>query len=167
MSQFDGLAQSDIAGELGCMCTEVHPRAGSICKGCRAREVGRNCWEMQISPCCDRPRDACKTCLVYANAMRGLSSRELVCIVLEGGTIIDGEVSVRHNQRVSDVFNDPETEYVAVTNARVNYSTASGRPADERGIVLVSKRAAVLITPLGEAGAQAEGDRPSCAQSGA
>ena len=167
MSQFDGLAQSDIAGELGCMCTEVHPRAGNICKGCRAREVGRNCWEMQISPCCDRPRDACKTCLVYANAMRGLSSRELVCIVLEGGTIIDGEVSVRHNQRVSDVFNDPATEYVAVTNARVNYATASGRPADERDFVLVSKRAAVLITPLGEVAPDAEDDRPGCAQSGA
>lgn len=151
MKPFDGLAQPDIAGELGCMCAEVHPRAGNICKGCRAKEVGRNCWEMTVSPCCDRPRDACKTCLVYANAMKGLSSRERVCIMLDGGTILDGEVTVRQNQRVSDLFNDPSLDYVAVTGVRVSYPASAGRPDDLREAVLVSKRAAVLITPLGSA----------------
>lgn len=151
MKPFDGLAQPDIAGEPGCMCAQVHPRAGNACSGCRAKEVGRNCWEMTVSPCCDRPRDACKTCLVYANAMRGLCSRECVCIMLDDGTILDGEVTVRHNQRVSDLLNDPSLDYVAVTGVRVSYPASAGRSDDRRDFVLVSKRAAVLITPLGSA----------------
>ena len=153
MSQFDGLAQPDVAGGLGCKCAEVHPRAGNICRGCRAREVGRNCWEMQVSPCCDRPRDACRTCLVYANAMRELSVRQRVCVMLEGGAVLDGEVTVRHNERISDLFNDTSLDYVAMTVVRVSYPASSGRSDDLRDFVLVAKRAAVLVTPLGEVSA--------------
>ncbi|MBP8954158.1 MAG: hypothetical protein KBI47_17310 [Armatimonadetes bacterium] len=136
--------------EYTCVCAGVHPRAGGICRGCRASEIGRNCWEMSISPCCDLPRDSCETCPIFAAGMRELARVEHVRVVMEGGSVIEGEICKRHGRRVSDVINDTARTHMAITHAVISHPQEPGRPNEEHEVVLVAKRSALLIYPVPE-----------------
>lgn len=131
-----------------CVCKCIHPKAGGLCTGCRASQQGRNCWEMNISPCCDLPRTSCDTCPVYAAAMRELALTQHVRILVEGGTVIEGEVFARRGHRVSDMLNDPERSHIAVANAVVRHGEETGLGTQSHPVVLVAKTSARLIYPL-------------------
>ena len=148
MAAADLLEQRVNTLAYNCVCTSVHPRAGGICRGCRATEMGRNCWEMAVSPCCDLSRDSCDTCPVFAAAMRELSLAENARIVLEGGAIVEGEVYLRRDQRLSDAINDPTKDYIAVADATIYPPATVGGSPEKRDVVLVSKRAAYMVYPL-------------------
>ncbi len=136
--------------EFNCICTEVHPRGGPVCRGCRALEMGRNCWEMATSPCCDLPRSACESCPIYAAAMRQLALTEKVRLRLEGGVWIEGEMYKQRGQRLSDALNDPAKTHFAITDAVVTPAPNSGREAEQHPVILVAKAATQLIYPIGE-----------------
>ena len=133
MAAADLLEQRVNTLAYNCVCTSVHPRAGGICRGCRATEMGRNCWEMAVSPCCDLSRDSCDTCPGFAAAMRELSLAENARIVLEGGAIVEGEVYLRRDQRLSDAINDPTKDYIAVADATIYPPRDSWRITGEAG----------------------------------
>lgn len=131
-----------------CVCAQVHPRAGSLCNGCRALEMGRNCWEMVISPCCDLSRDSCDTCSLLATALRTLSLTCRVRMICEGGMVIEGEVHHRPDQRMSDALNDPHRSYLAVSQAHVQYPPGAGLQEEDHEWVLVHKAATRVIVPV-------------------
>ncbi|NSW54379.1 MAG: hypothetical protein HPY44_00080 [Armatimonadetes bacterium] len=133
-----------------CVCTGVHPRAGGICRGCRASDMGRNCWEMSISPCCDLPRNSCETCPIYGAGMRELARVERVRVVMEGGSVIEGEICTRHGTRVSDMINDTARTHMAITHAVISHPQEPGKACEEHEVVLVAKRSALLIYPVSE-----------------
>lgn len=135
-----------------CVCAKVRDLPGNICAGCRAREEGRNCWEVNVSPCCDLPRDSCETCHVFAAAMRHLSLTERIRVTLEGGVVIEGDVHRRKEQRISDTFNDPAKSHIPVTNAVIKHPPGSGMAPERRDVILVAKRACFLIYPVKEQG---------------
>lgn len=132
------------------ICRNVNPRAGPSCEGCRAVEGGRNCWEMAISPCCDRDRSSCCTCPVYGVAMKALSQGRRARIVMQDGTIVEGLVAVRRGQRLSDVFNDETRPFVPITEAIVRPPSGPGQAPTRRCVVFVSTRATALIYPEDE-----------------
>ncbi len=152
MASTDLQTPPGISLSYSCVCTAIHPRGGTICRGCRASDMGRNCWEMSVSPCCDLSRDACDTCPVYAAAMRELCLTQTVHCVLQGGVTVEGEVHIRRDLRLSDVLNDKSRLYLAITNAAVHYPGAEGAPATHHAVVLVTKQATMLVYPIGPEG---------------
>jgi hypothetical protein len=133
------------------VCRNVNPRAGPSCQGCRATEEGSNCWDMAISPCCDRDRSGCGTCPVHAMAMKALSQGRRARIVMQDGTTVEGLVAVRRGQRLSDLFNDETRPFVPMTEAIVSPPAGPAAQAPtSRCVVFVATRAAALIFPEDE-----------------
>ena len=146
-------AIADLSGPLDpvqreCICMTVHPKAGNLCRGCRASGTGSNCWEMTISPCCDLVRNACEGCPIFAGAMRAMADSEWVTIMLEGGGMVEGEVHIQRHRRLSDAFNDGTKPYIVVTNATITHPDPYRRPPERRDVVFLLKSAARIVYPL-------------------
>jgi hypothetical protein len=131
-----------------CMCTTVHPKAGALCRSCRAFTTGSNCWEMTMSPCCDLNRTTCEGCPIFAGAMRAVAESEWVAIALEGGGRVEGEVHMQRHRRLSDAFNDGTKPYIVVTNATITYPDPDRHPPERREVLFLLKSAARIIHPL-------------------
>jgi hypothetical protein len=138
---------AQIAGAT-CLCRTMHPRAGSCCNGCRASEVGRNCWETTVSPCCQLSRDSCDTCPVFAAGMRAGCRLQPVRIILSCGTTLEGSVSLPQGQRLSDALNAPERAYVPVTNVTLAPARPPEAPVTRHEVVFVSRQSVSLIHPI-------------------
>jgi len=142
-------AAKGTATDYMCVCKEVHPKSGAICEGCRASEMGRNCWEMDVSPCCNLPRNSCETCPVYAAAMRKLSMTERVRVTLESGVMIEGYVSKRRGHRMSDALRNPKRTHVAISDAVIKQPGDATAPR-MRPVVLIAKQACIMVYPVDE-----------------
>lgn len=129
-------------------CPQVHSRAGRLCQGCRAAEAGANCWQVNISPCCDLPRESCEQCPVFAAATRAMSLAEVVRIHMEGDVIVEGEVHIQQPRRLSDTLNDASHPFIVVTDATVTFPPQAQRPPGHFEMLMVLKSAARLICPL-------------------
>jgi hypothetical protein len=129
------------------VCARVHPRAGALCGGCRAYEIGRNCWEMPVTPCCDQPRGACAACAVHVDAMREAAQTDRVRITLEGGMVVEGEITLPPGQRTSDVLNDASRAFITIANAALHPPGSPAAPPERRDVLLIAKRAAVMVIP--------------------
>jgi hypothetical protein len=132
----------------GCICRTLHPRAGDYCNGCRAAEIGQNCWESPASPCCQQDRDACDTCPVFAACMRAQSHTQSVRIILEAGAVVEGDIHLLRGQRLSGALNSIERTYIPITNATVYHPASAGASPDTCEVVLVSKRSVSIVYPV-------------------
>jgi len=131
-----------------CTCRKVHPRAGSLCEGCRAAQAGGNCWEVAVSPCCDLPRTTCDSCPTYVAALRSTTRAESVRVILEGGISVEGEIHLQPNRRMSDTFNDSDKPYIVITHAVIRYPDSENRPVETHEMILLLKDAARMVYPL-------------------
>ena len=131
-----------------CLCRGIHPRAGSSCSGCGAADMGRNCWETAVSPCCQMSRDSCETCPVFGAAKRARCRVQPVRVILNNGTMIDGNVSLPEGHRLSDTLNASDRAYIPVTSVTVTAASPAGAPATRHEVVFVSQQAVSLIQPM-------------------
>lgn len=98
------------------------------CSGCVAAEEGRRCWEVSVSPCCKRPREYCATCEVYVAYVRSCGRPQTVEIHQFDGVMMVGDIYVPAGSRLSAVLNDPERDFITLTNVSIDrqYSATGG-----------------------------------------
>ncbi len=128
------------------------------CAGCMAADQGRRCWEVSASPCCKRPRDYCAGCDVYVAYIRSCGRPQTVEVHTFDGMIMVGDIYVPAGSRLSAVINDPERDFVTITNVSIDrqYSaTGSFRP-----VMMVNRRSISTVEPRNAT--VAEEDAQSC-----
>ncbi len=128
------------------------------CAGCVAAEQDRRCWEVSVSPCCKRPRDYCGGCDVYIAYLRSCGRPQTVEVHTFDGMIMVGDIHVPAGSRLSAVINDPERDFVTITNVSIDrqYSaTGSFRP-----VMMVNRRSISTVEPRDTT--VAEDDAQSC-----
>ncbi len=115
------------------------------CAGCMAREQGRRCWEVSVSPCCKRPRDYCRGCEVYVAYLRSCGASQTVEIHTFDGTTMVGDIYVPAGSRLSTVLNDPDRDFITVTNVSIDrqYSATGGFSR----VMMVSRRNITTVEP--------------------
>ena len=120
----------------------------SFCMRCGTRNR-LNCWELTVSPCCERSRDTCERCPVFISLLRTTASPSHVLIGTSDGRVLEGTVFLRQGERLSDMLNDPARGFLAVRNPRWR----EGKPEAAEGtpVLCVSLRTIAWVTPLDEA----------------
>jgi len=58
---------------------------------CLASGEGKNCWDVTISLCCQRPRTDCQHCDVYINYLKNSGSAQTVVVEMSDGGILVGK----------------------------------------------------------------------------
>jgi hypothetical protein len=116
--------------------------------GCAALGEGLNCWEVDRSPCCHRPRNLCRQCRIFIRAQRSGGAPAHVLLAMADGGLLEGEVHVPPGQRVSSLLNDPQRRFLALRSPRwQGASPGGGRGAT---VQLVNLAYVVWLVPLAE-----------------
>jgi hypothetical protein len=119
----------------------------SLCMRCGTRNR-LNCWEVPISPCCQRSRDTCERCPVFISYLRTTASPSRVVIATEDGGVLEGTVFLTRGERLSDMLNDPGRSFLPVRYPRWR----QGKPAAADGapVLCLSLRSISWVSPLEE-----------------
>jgi len=132
----------------GCICKELI-EDNSRCEGCGWAQQGINCWEVEVSPCCDLPRSACSQCPVYISYLRLYGTSMRVVMGTDDGAVLEGTVHVPHRQRLSDLMNDDSRRFLAVREPRWRQGVPAGLP--EGKVVIVGISHVAWAVPIEEA----------------
>ncbi len=120
-----------------------------VCAGCLAKESHSYCWQVNTSPCCKRDRSVCRHCDVYISYQSQCGKTQTVELQLADGSVLVGEVHVPSDSRLSQVLNDANRAFLAITNVTEDASY----PSDARPVrvLLINKQAIAILKPIGEA----------------
>ncbi len=116
-----------------------------VCRDCLAYEKGLNCWELAMTPCCDRPREECTRCEVYVSYFKANTRPVEVRIRLADGTEIRGKVYAPRTKRLSDWLGEAEQEFVTVADASVKWHWGE---EEHLPVIFVAKREIAVLVPL-------------------
>ena len=75
----------------------------SLCMRCGTRNR-LNCWELTVSPCCERSRTTCERCPVFISHLRTTASPLRVMIGTSEGGVLEGTVFLTQGERMSDML---------------------------------------------------------------
>ncbi len=128
-------------------CSRVQ-RDEALCAGCVAAAQGLNCWEVEASPCCQRPRSACADCIVYVGYLRATSTVARVVFGTTHGHVAEGNVYIAAGRRLSDSLNDPQRRFLIVRDVKWITDPPPGMP--ESGVLFVAVHAVSWVAPLAE-----------------
>lgn len=126
-------------------CAEYGRVPQEVCEGCIAFERGQNCWERDLTPCCDRDREECAQCPVYVDYHRHSTQPAAVRIRLSDGSEIRGMVYVPKELRLSDFLASADRRFLTVTSARVSWRSGE---TEELPVVFVAKQQVAVLVPL-------------------
>ncbi len=90
----------------------------SLCQSCHWAEEGKNCWEVQVSPCCQNSRDQCQRCPVKIAYMQAHGCFCPVLLCTDQGEIIHGHVYVPADLRLSDMLGADRRRFIPVVRPR-------------------------------------------------
>lgn len=99
-------------------CMQYLEQAGLArgrCEACMPGGRGRNCWELDMSLCCEHPRTDCERCHVYLSYLRQTSRAVQVTIALDPGHQISGNIHVPADARISEAVNSIDRHFLPVT----------------------------------------------------
>ena len=122
-------------------CARVRDIPERTCKACIAASRGLRCFEATVTPCCDRDREECGTCDVFAMCSGDETSTEGVSIELEGGRRIQGSIFVPPSSRLSDLLKSTQP-FITVIEV-----TEEGSD-EEIGVLFLNKREISWVRPL-------------------
>jgi hypothetical protein len=119
----------------------------SLCMRCGTRNR-LNCWELTVSPCCERSRTTCERCPVFISHLRTTASPLRVMIGTSEGGVLEGTVFLTQGERMSDMLNDPVRSFLSVRNPR----WLEGKPeaTDGSPVLCLSLRTIAWVTPVEE-----------------
>ncbi|MBC7288009.1 MAG: hypothetical protein H5T86_08220 [Armatimonadetes bacterium] len=133
----------------------------ALCSACMVAAQGLNCWEVDAAPCCRRPRETCTDCIVYIGYLRATSTIARVVVALTDGRVLQGSLSIRAGQRLSDALNTPGRQFLVVRDVRWLSEPPTGSPPAGSVLFLAARAilwAAPLTEPAGEGGQAPESE---------
>ena len=119
----------------------------SLCMRCGTRNR-LNCWEVAVSPCCERSRLSCERCPVFIAHLRTTASPSRVVISLTDGRVLDGTVFLTRGERLSDMLNDPARGFLIIRQP--TWRDGPPEAADHSPVLCLSLRAIAWVSPVEE-----------------
>ncbi|MCX7599723.1 MAG: hypothetical protein N2512_12780 [Armatimonadetes bacterium] len=132
-------------GEL--FCKQVQPDA-ELCILCAVAQKGLACWEVDTSPCCQRPRTTCERCPVFIGYLRSTATPTRVLISTADAGLLEGIIFLPPGVRVSDLLNNPNRSFLAVSKPRWRTATPMGGAAPP--VIIISLSSVSWVAPLDE-----------------
>jgi Family of unknown function (DUF6812) len=119
----------------------------SLCMRCGTRNR-LNCWEVAVSPCCERSRNSCERCPVFIAHLRTTACPSRVLIGLTDGRSLEGTVFLTRGERLSDMLNDPVRSFLTVRQPM--WRAGSPDVTDHAPVLCLSLRMIAWVSPVEE-----------------
>lgn len=119
-----------------------------LCILCAVAQKGLTCWEVETSPCCQRPRTACERCPVFIGYLRSTATPARVLISTTDAGLLEGVIFLPPGVRVSDLLNNPSRSFLAVSKPRWRTATPMGQATPP--VIIISLSAISWVAPLEE-----------------